>query len=245
MRCQFGHFQNCSQPKLFLTILTKLRTADRLKKGLAPQKRDTPPRSGRTRDVHIFKSAVLNAVENMRTEMFENKNVGALYSMGDERLGIKKDTDKAVKLLQRAAELGSAEACGYLGFMYGTGEGVNKDETKAKQYYEKGAIGGCAHSRFNLGNIDAIAGRFDRAIKHWLIAASGGEYNAVNEIKKAMIWGYATRDHYTQALRGYKLYMDEVRSDQRDAAVTCVLEGHNTPLSSSLKSQTGVTCTPT
>jgi hypothetical protein len=60
----------------------------------------------------------------------------------------------------------------------------------------------------------------DRAIsiRHWLIAASQGSVNAVDTIKKVMTDGFATRDHYNQALRGYQLYMDEVRSDQRDRA---------------------------
>jgi hypothetical protein len=89
---------------------------------------------------------------------------------------------------------------------------------KARQYYEKGAMAGCTDSRFNLGILDAEAGSFDRAIKHWLIGASCGEIRAVNHVKTLMAMGKATRDHYAQALRGYKQYVDEVRSDQRDRA---------------------------
>jgi hypothetical protein len=79
-------------------------------------------------------------------------------------------------------------------------------------------MAGSAHARFNLGKLDAIAGSFGRAIKHWLIAASGGEIMAVKEMKKAMIGGVATRDHYAEALRGYQRCCDEIRSDERDRA---------------------------
>jgi TPR repeat protein len=144
--------------------------------------------------------------------------LGMSYLDGSENLSIKKDIDKAVKFFHRAAELGSAEAYHNLGTMYFNGHGVVKDETKAKQYFEKAALAGCAASRHNLGNIDARAGSFDRAIKHWLIAASGGDIKAVNTIKEAVVKGCATKDHYRQALQGYLLWMDEVKSDQRDRA---------------------------
>jgi TPR repeat protein len=142
--------------------------------------------------------------------------LGMMYLNGDERFSIKKDIDKAVKLFHRAAELGSAEAHHSLAYVYDEGAGVNNDGTKVKQYYEKAAMMGCVSSRFNLGCIDAETGSFDRAIKHWLIAASGGDIHAVNYVQTAIAKGKATRDDYAQALRRYKQYVDEVRSDERD-----------------------------
>jgi hypothetical protein len=52
-----------------------------------------------------------------------------------------------------------------------------------------------------------------------LIAANCGCVEAVNCIKEVMTEGNATRDHYIQALQGYTLYLDEIRSDQRDKAM--------------------------
>jgi hypothetical protein len=140
--------------------------------------------------------------------------LGSTCIDGDEGLRVKKDMNKGLKLLYRAAEIGSPEAYTKLGYMYDYGINVVKDKKKAKQYYEKGAIGGCAHSRFNLGSIEANGGSFDRAIKHWLIAASCGVIRAVNKIRNAMVG--ATRDHYKQALKGYSEYLKEVRNDARD-----------------------------
>jgi TPR repeat protein len=76
-------------------------------------------------------------------------HLGMRYLDGDEDSGIKKDTDKAFELFHRAAELGSSLAYNNLGTMYYNGEGVSKDEAKAKQYLEKAAIAGCAASRLN------------------------------------------------------------------------------------------------
>jgi TPR repeat protein len=144
--------------------------------------------------------------------------LGMLYLLGDEDLSITKEIDKAIKLLHRAAELGSAEAYNSLGVLYGRGDDVSTDEAKANQYSEKAAMAGCVNSRIVLGNIDAKAGSFDRAVKHWLIGASCGDIRAVNRLKEAMIDGGATRDDYAQALREYKQYLDQVTSYQRDRA---------------------------
>jgi tetratricopeptide (TPR) repeat protein len=144
--------------------------------------------------------------------------LGKIYLNGDEDSGIREDADKAVNLFHRAAELGSAEAYHSLSAMYVRGLGVKKDDTKAIQYCEKAAMAGNVNARFNLGNMDADAGNFDQAVKHWLIAASCGHIKAVNEIKKAMCDGNATRDHYAQALRGYQQWVNEVVSDERDRA---------------------------
>jgi tetratricopeptide (TPR) repeat protein len=144
--------------------------------------------------------------------------LGNKYFEGDEVCGIKKDVDKAVKLFHSAAELGCIEPCGRLGVIYDKGEGAIKDKAKAMQYCEKGAMAGCVISRINLGINNANVGSFDRAIKHWLIAASCGDIRAVDLIKKAMAMGSATIDHYAQALRGYEQYLEEVKSSQRDRA---------------------------
>jgi TPR repeat protein len=58
--------------------------------------------------------------------------------------------------------------------VYSKGDGVSKDKAKAWQHCEKAAIAGCVTSRLNLGiELDKFnAGNFDRALKHWLIAAS-------------------------------------------------------------------------
>jgi TPR repeat protein len=105
--------------------------------------------------------------------------LGTVFANGDESLSVKKDIDKAVELFHRAAELGCARANHCLGVSHETAIGANRDEEKAKFYYEKGAMAGCVLSRLNLGCIDAKAGRFDRAMKHWLITTSFGDIRSL------------------------------------------------------------------
>jgi hypothetical protein len=148
--------------------------------------------------------------------------LGGMYFDGDEDYGVKKDVYKAIELYHRAAELGSAwpSASAYknLAVIYHNGHGTVKDETKSKYYFELAAIAGNPKARGVLGHFDARAGSFDRAIKHWLIAASCGDDKAVDSIKFAMTMGNATKDHYEQALRGYQQWVNEVRSADRDRA---------------------------
>jgi TPR repeat protein len=89
-------------------------------------------------------------------------------------MNIEKDMGKAIKLFHRAAELGSGQANWTLGVMYDKSDGVSKEEAKARQYYEKGAMAGDVTSRLNVGVDAANTGNFDRAIKHWLIEGSYG-----------------------------------------------------------------------
>jgi hypothetical protein len=51
-----------------------------------------------------------------------------------------------------------------------------------------------------------------------LIEASFGDIRAINQIKITIFLELATKDQYEQALGEYQVYLDEVKSDQRDKA---------------------------
>lgn len=123
------------------------------------------------------------------------QSLGVYYSHG--MYGLQQDYTKALELWHRAAELGNADAYYRIGFMYDFGRGgVERDEKKAKHYYEQSAVRGNAAARCNLGEIEEEAGNTDRAY----------------------IDGVATKDDYEIALRTYRAYLDEIRSEQRDEA---------------------------
>lgn len=132
--------------------------------------------------------------------------LGMMYLGRGEEYNITKDVSKAAELFHRAAELGCVSAYSNLAVMYTKGDGVSEDEAKGRQYFEKAAMAGDVTARFNIGCIDADAGNFDRATKHWLISASFRDVKSVNKIKRSMIVG-ATKDQYAQALRCYKQYL--------------------------------------
>ena len=125
---------------------------------------------------------------------------------------------KALELYHRAAELGSVESYSSIGTAYKDGIAVERDEKKAKHYYELGAMGGDTIARNKLGVGEARSGNMKRAMKHFMIAARDGDSNSLAAIKELYKLGLATKDDYTEALRSYQAYLNEIKSDQRDEA---------------------------
>jgi len=79
-------------------------------------------------------------------------------------------------------------------------------------------MGGDEIARFNLGLFEERSGNMDRALKHYMIAVRSGLSYSLAHIKEMFVKGHATKDNYSKALQSHQLYVDEVRSDQRDEA---------------------------
>jgi len=152
------------------------------------------------------------------------------YRHGDS--GLQQDRAKATELYTKAAELGSAHAHFFLGQMYVEGGNVKK----AKFHYEATAMAGCEVARYELGclegtknnNLGAMAFTSDnvkRAIKHWTIAASAGEYRAMNTLidlfKKGLV---VNRESIDLTLTAYNNSCAEMRSKDRDATIRGITE---------------------
>ena len=125
---------------------------------------------------------------------------------------------KAVELYIEAAELGSIEALFSLGNSYVKGDGVQEDETKGVQFWTKAAMQGHVGSRHNLGGYEWGEGNYDRALRHFLISAKLGCNISVEATKKMFTMGLATKDQYTQALKGYQDAVEGMKSRDRDEA---------------------------
>ena len=141
-------------------------------------------------------------------------NLGFNYISGS--LDLPQDHAKALELYHRAAELGNANAYYAIGYGYAHGEGVERDKKKATQYYELAAMRGNVEARQDLGAMEGQAGNNDRALKHYMISVRDGNLQSLNNIKRMYMFGYTTKDDYTKALRSYRAYLDEIKSDQRD-----------------------------
>ena len=102
--------------------------------------------------------------------------------------------------------------------MYQLGLGVEKDEEKHIYHLEEAAIGGDPAARRNLGNDELRNGRFDRARKHWIIAAYLGDQNTLKGLKELYADGYASKDDYATALRACQAAVDATKSAERDEA---------------------------
>ena len=142
--------------------------------------------------------------------------MGSSYAQGQN--GLPRNMVKALALLHRAGELGSAEAYCTIGRAYVSGVGVEIDKKKAQYYFELAAMGGEAYARFNLGVYEGQAGNTERALKHFIIALESGESNTLKIIKEMYKNGDATKDEYAKALRSYQTYLGEIKSDLRDRA---------------------------
>ena len=143
--------------------------------------------------------------------------LGNYYRRGDED-GFPQDYDKAFELFVRAGELGCTDAYCSVGYAYEIGRGVEIDEKKAKHYFKLAAIWGNVYARYNLGNNEQRAGNMNRALKHYMIAAEGGEPDSLKQIQELYTNGHASKDDYAKALRAYQAYLVEIKSTQRDAA---------------------------
>ena len=143
--------------------------------------------------------------------------IGSYYARG--LFGLPQKQAKAFELLHRAGELGFAQAYYILGQVYEKGTmGVVRDEKKAIYYWELAAMSGSSRARHNLAVEEWAAGNMDRALKHYMIAARGGESKSLEAIQELFMNGHATKDDYAKALSSYQAYLDVIKSDQRDEA---------------------------
>ena len=128
------------------------------------------------------------------------------------------DYNAAFEYFTKAAGLGDIDAYYELACLYEKGEGVEKDLEKQVYHSEQAAIGGHPFARNNLGFIEHENGNFERAAKHFIIAANLGY-----EISMKSLWKYYSAGHITKkdldaTLRTHQAALDEMKSKQRDKA---------------------------
>ncbi len=124
----------------------------------------------------------------------------------------------AIENITKAAKLGEIEAHQNLSIMYRKGAGVEKDKKKEIYHLEEAAIGGHPDARYNLGYYEWNSGRFDRAMKHYIIAANLGCDDALDAVTKRFERGLVSKEYYDTAHCGHQAAVDATKSQQRDAA---------------------------
>jgi TPR repeat protein len=157
--------------------------------------------------------------ENMKSVMKRVKanDPAAMSVMARERYE-DGNYDSAVEYYTKAAALGDVEAHHVLGYMYGLGQGVDKDEEKEVYHYEQATIGGHPYARHNLACYEERNGNMERAVKHHIIAANLGY-----EISMKMLWrhysaGNISKEQLEATLRAHKAAIDEMKSPERETA---------------------------
>ena len=129
------------------------------------------------------------------------------------------DHKSALEYLTKAAELGVADAHYSLSCLYHEGEGVEKDMKKAVHHWEEAAIGGHPAARNNLGCNEVKKCRFERAKKHFIMAANLEHEGALEMLRKLNAAGFVSEEEYTAALRAYQVAVDATKSSEREEAL--------------------------
>eukprot|EP00984_Skeletonema_dohrnii_P013406 scaffold5549_cov79-Skeletonema_dohrnii-CCMP3373.AAC.9 len=126
--------------------------------------------------------------------------------------------ERAFEYFTKAADLGEVVAQFNLSLMYREGRGVEKDKGKELYYAEEAAIGGHPTARCRLGCHEGGNSRYDRAVKHWIIAAKLGHDDSVQRLKGMYKSGYVSKEDFASALRGHQAAVDATKSPQREEA---------------------------
>jgi TPR repeat protein len=137
----------------------------------------------------------------------------------DGSMGLPQDRAKANELYLKGGGLGCAQAYFNLGNQYYNGRGVEINEKKAMHYYELAAMNGNSKARHNLGATEYDAGKYHRAMKHFVISACVGCKGSLDAVKDGYMAGYVAKDEYANTLREYQKSQDEMKSEARDKAL--------------------------
>ena len=125
---------------------------------------------------------------------------------------------RAFEYYTKAAELGDADAHYNLSLLYHDGLGVEQDIGKDIYHLEEATIGGHPFARYNLGCEEMDNGNVERAVKHWIIAATQGLDESIKSLMGAFREGFISKEKLAVALRAHHAAVDDMKSPQREAA---------------------------
>ena len=163
-----------------------------------------------------------NKEEAKRSAKYRMKRVEVNDPVAIRHEGLEKYHDgdhiKAFEHFTKAAELGDAEAHYKLSGLYHLGHGVEKDKGKEIFHQEEAAIGGHPIARLRLSFNEVENRNVERAVKHWIIAATQGQDESIKMLMTAFQQGFISKDILATTLRAHKTAVDATKSPQREAA---------------------------
>ena len=129
------------------------------------------------------------------------------------------DYETALIYTNKAAKLGDAMAHHNLSSAYQMGmAGLQRDEKKGRYHWEEAAILGYPTARLGLGYHEYESKRFDRAAKHWIIAAKHGEEEGLQLVKQCYKDGHISKEDFAGTLRAHQAAVDATKSPMRKKA---------------------------
>ena len=152
-----------------------------------------------------------------RMKRVEANDPAAMYQEGLKQYE-NGDYCTAFEYWSTAAEMGDIDAHCKLSDMYHYGHGVEKDEGKEIHLLEEAAIAGHPDARYNLGGHEWNNQNFERAVKHFSIAATQGHDEAIKTLMRGFKVGIVAKDVLAAALRAHKAAVDATKSALREEA---------------------------
>ncbi len=162
--------------------------------------------------------------EKKRMERIKKNDPAALWHMGNKRYQ-EGDSKTALNYWTKAAGLGDANAHYQLSIVYFKGQGVERDKKKEVYHAEEAAMKGNPWARHNLGCIEYENGRYERAVKHFIIAANLGYNDSLKRLKDLYVDGHASKEDYAGALRAYQAAVNATKSEDREKAEEALKSG--------------------
>jgi len=148
----------------------------------------------------------------------------AICKMGG-KLYDKGDYESAFEYFTKAVELGDVDSHCYLSDMYREGNGVEKDEKMELYHLEEAAIAGNPTARYNLACYEMKNKRYERAVKHFIIAANLGCDDSIQALKQCYKEGAVSKEDFAAALRAHQAAADAMKSPQREAVAKAEAAG--------------------
>ena len=170
--------------------------------------------------------------DRLTMKRVEANDPAAMCQMGGDHFE-KGNYSTAFDYFTKAAELGKhdasvssagglaidAEAHYQLSQFYVNGHGVvEKDKRKEIYHLEEASIGGHPYARHNLGCDEWNNGSKERAVTHWIIAATQGFDGSMQLLMEAFKEGFVEKDVLAATLRAQKAAVEATKSPQRQAA---------------------------
>ena len=118
----------------------------------------------------------------------------------------------AFEYFTKAAELGEMEAHCRLAAMYYVGHVLEKDRVKHLHHLEEAAIGGHPTARYNLGCHEWNNDNEERAVTHYIIAATQGNDDSIKALMGAFKGGFVSKDKLAAAIRAHQDALDATKS---------------------------------
>jgi TPR repeat protein len=142
--------------------------------------------------------------------------LSSYYNHG--QIGLQQDHNKAFELWTQSADLGCSKAHINLSDEYCD----LRDMKKAKFHLEAAAMAGHEGARSNIGHLEFLQfNNTDQAIKHWIIAASTGDWGLQGHamLANCIQSRFDCRAIIDATLTAYNTSCAGMRSDSRDATI--------------------------